>query len=133
MSGTIASKHTLTRLRIAPQLQVDAVCFDHTRVPSHLKAAVDAGRAVVLPPCRVDQGRLKFSIQFAGVNCRKEVTSRYHFSGEERAFERDWVLPESHAPSLVNVVPLSKETSTITQPVWYNSGEMQWPLPFVST
>lgn len=42
-------------------------------------------------------------------------------------------LPESQAPSLLNVVPLSEEICTGTQPVSYSSGEIQWPQPASST
>lgn len=79
-----ARSHSVTCLCVAPQLQVDSHCIDQLFVPRHFEAAVDTGRAVILPPCCVDQGGLEFSIQLASVHCSKDVTSQYNVSDWER-------------------------------------------------
>lgn len=60
-----------TCLSVSPQLQTDIVRFDQRGIPRHLEDACDVRRAVVLPLCRIDQSRLEFRVQLAGMYCRK--------------------------------------------------------------
>lgn len=64
-------KGVFTCLSVSPQLQIDIVRSDQRGIPRHLEAASDVRRAVVLPLCRVDQSRLEFRVQLAGMYFRK--------------------------------------------------------------